>query len=134
MKKIGGFTIVELVVVIAIISILAGLSIPIYMKYQQKSKVSSYALPVVKACAYDAAGVCQELQLSSNTSIDISTLKNCQNTIVPYGSLTVNLSGSVICQPDGYVNDGTVRGTLNGITDYTAICILNNKGIECTVR
>ncbi|MEZ0323487.1 MAG: hypothetical protein ABWJ98_04160 [Hydrogenothermaceae bacterium] len=89
---------------------------------------------VVRACAYDAAGVCQELRLSSNTPINISTLKNCQNTIVPHGNLTINLNGSIICQSDGYVSDGTIKGILNGITDYTAVCILNNKDIECSVR
>lgn len=133
-EKEDGFTIVELLIVMAIISILAGLSIPIYMKYQQKSKVTSYALPIVKACAFDAAGLCQELQLSSSSTIDLSSLKNCQNTVIPNGSLAISLSGSVECTTDGVVADGTVKGSLDKVREYSAFCILNHKGIECTVR
>lgn len=124
----------ELIVVIAIISVLAGIAVPLYMNYQRKAKVSSYALPIVKACAYEAAGHCQEIDISANTHINVSTLINCQNTLVPVGSLTVNIAGSVVCQPDGYVNSGTVSGVLSGISDYSAICILKNKGVECIVK
>ena len=134
MKMEAGFSLIELVVVIAIISILASLSIPIYIKYQNKAKVTSYALPVVKACAYDAAGACQELNLNATTPIDISTLKNCQNTTVPNGNLQINISGSVNCDSNGYVSNGTITGKLNSITDYTAKCYLNNKGVLCTVE
>jgi prepilin-type N-terminal cleavage/methylation domain-containing protein len=43
----AGFTLTELIIVIAIISILASMAIPMYIKYQNKSKISSFALPIV---------------------------------------------------------------------------------------
>lgn len=133
-EKEDGFTIVELLIVMTIMSILASFSVLTYMKYQQKSKVTSYALPVVKACAFDAAGLCQELQLSSNSTIDLSSLKNCQNTVIPGGNLAISISGSVECTTDGVIADGTVKGSLDQVREYSAFCILNHKGIECTVR
>jgi prepilin-type N-terminal cleavage/methylation domain-containing protein len=133
-STIKAFTIVELIVVIAIISLLASISIPIYMKYQNKAKVTSYALPMVKACAYDAAGLCQEINISSSTTLSLNGLKNCESTIVPGGSLTINISGSVTCDSSGYVSDGTISGKLDSIEEYKASCYLNAKGIECSVK
>lgn len=136
MKKLNlnGFTLVEVLIVIAIITILAGLSIPIYMKYQQKSKVSSYALPIVQACANEAAGHCAEKTISSQSAvIDVSSLKNCQTTVVPYGSLTVTVSGSLTCSSIGHITDGTVTGMLDGINEYQVKCSFENNGILCAI-
>lgn len=47
LNKKDGFTLTELMIVVAIIGILAAISTPFYQRYVQKSKVSSLVLPTV---------------------------------------------------------------------------------------
>jgi prepilin-type N-terminal cleavage/methylation domain-containing protein len=48
-----GFTIVELLVVIAIIAILASIAILQYLNYTERARLASYALPMARACMAD---------------------------------------------------------------------------------
>lgn len=132
----AGFTLIELIIVVTIISILASMAIPMYIKYQNKSKISSFALPIASACSKDIIAYCIELNPSTATSIDPSNtnLRNCQATNVFGHNLNVNINGSVLCSEGGVVSDGTVSAIITSINDYKAVCYLNNNGIECTIE
>ncbi|WP_457643939.1 prepilin-type N-terminal cleavage/methylation domain-containing protein [Persephonella sp.] len=131
----NGFTLVELLIVIAIIAILSSMSIIIYQKYQQKSLATSKLLPIAEGCSKEIIAYCIGLDVKSPTNIDVVSLplKNCQSTTVFEYSLTVNVVGSFVCNPGGSVVNGEVIAESSKIPLYYAECSLMDDGLRCKV-
>ncbi len=128
-----GFTLIELIVVIAVISILATIAIQQFITYQEKAKVTNFAMTIVNACAKDAQADCVSRFVSTPTVVDLSSLANCSNVVTAMGNVTVILQGTYTCNPDGMAS-GSIQGVLVNIDRFTAVCDFSEKSIKCYVR
>ncbi|WP_457621470.1 pilin [Persephonella sp.] len=131
----NGFTIVELLIVVAILAILSSMSLIMYQKYRNKSFVASHLLPIADGCSKEIIAYCIGLNVETPTVINVSSLslKNCQDVTLSDYNLTVNVSGSFVCNPGGSVSGGTVDAEADNIPEYKAECNLLTEGIKCSV-
>ncbi|HIF9081638.1 TPA: pilin [Photobacterium damselae] len=85
MKGQKGFTLIELMIVVAIIGVLSAVAIPAYKNYVSKSEASS-ALATLKALVTPAELYIQENGALTTTITDIGTTANAN----PLGTLAIN--------------------------------------------
>ena len=132
------FTLLELLVIILLISIIASLAVPIYLRYHQKALVSSYAEPHARSCLLDLIDYCIEHPHSPVTDTVVQNLSNCKvlqgknaptpdlvnYVVVPSDSNITNLyysnglrSKNLFCTASGdLIDNGTNKETADIVT------------------
>ena len=95
-----GFTLVELMVIVAIISILAAIALPLYQKYQVKAKESEMSMNLA------TIRICQECYKSEN---DVFLSCAPSPGVMPYGGAVPWVPVGAAWDEIGFEPDRTVR-------------------------
>lgn len=111
MRQSRGFTLIELMIVVAIIAILASIAISVYMNATAKSQLSE-AFTLVDGLKsdvsdyYDQTGSCPTLGAGG-----LSAATSYSGKYVSYVGITSSASG---CSITSYMRTGTVSSSLQG--------------------
>jgi len=138
LKKQGGFTLIELMIVIAILAILLAIAIPAYQDYTVRSQISEciYAAAPAKLTVSETAtseGVLpQNLTTAQINWVDPGASDHCNGvTIAASGVITADVSagdaGNLIFTP----NQANLRAPITWTCTNSGFTNLNQIPAEC---
>ncbi|WP_393938018.1 pilin [Aeromonas rivipollensis] len=120
MKRQSGFTLIELMIVVAIVAILAAIAMPAYQNYTRKAKmtelvVATSGLKTAAEVCFQSGTGCSGFATPASSSGNVSLTAASASTAPEY-TITVNPVDDAVLAPivaaDTYVLEGTISGSI----------------------